>query len=342
MPERTPIYVLTGFLGSGKTTLLRWLLAQPDMSDTAVIVNELGEVGLDHLIVREIAEEVVLLASGCLCCTVRDDLASTIEELHAMQLASASPPFSRIIIETTGLADPAPIVELLIANRTLAECSRLAGLTTTIDSTFGRTQLNEHLEAVKQAALAERLVLTKTDLAHPEEIQTLEQRLRRLNPSARFVHSALGRFPRPDELFHPCSDLGGNAYGRPLREWISEDAVDRMQALTRPSGQHDQRIAHFCVRVEQPVSWALFQEWLELLLTARSESVLRMKGLVHVAGTSRPLLVQCVQHVVYPPVELVTWPDEDRATRLVFITRDLTRTAVITSLEQAGVQRNEA
>jgi G3E family GTPase len=328
MPARTPVFVLTGFLGSGKTTLLRALLAHPGMGDTAVVVNELGEVGLDHLLVREVTEEVVLLASGCVCCTVRDDLATTIEELHALGARGAIPAFSRIVVETTGLADPAPIVHALAGVRAAAARTRLAGLTATVDATFGWRQLDEHPEALKQAAIADRLVITKTELAGAGPRQALEARLRALNPAARLARSAAGRFPAPEALFDPAGDFDRVAAG-------ALAPVYPGRGLPRsPAGHHDRRIANFVVRIEQPVDWTSFREWLELLLAARGDSLLRVKGLVHAAGKERPLVIQCVQHLVYPPAELAAWPDADRATRLVFITRDLTRSAVLASLAQ--------
>src|SRR5687768_1183724 len=199
--ERTPVHVLTGFLGSGKTTLLRALLAHPGMGDTAVVVNELGEVGLDHVLVREVTDEVVLLASGCVCCSVRDDLASTLADLDRKRAAGTIPPFARVVVETTGLADPAPIVQTLIGSRALAARFELAGMTATVDGTLGMRELDRHPEAVKQAALADCLVLTKTDLAAPDDVAALRARIEALNPGAVITESAPQAFPGPDVLF---------------------------------------------------------------------------------------------------------------------------------------------
>ena len=317
--QRTPVHVLTGFLGSGKTTLLRALLQHPGMGDTAVVVNELGEVGLDHVLVREVTDEVVLLASGCVCCSVRDDLASTLEDLDRKRTAGSIPRFARVVVETTGLADPAPIVQTLIGSRALAERFELAGLTATVDGTLGMGELDAHLESVKQAALADCLVLTKTDLAVPGDLEALRARIASLNAEARIVDSAPGAFPEPDVLF-----------GKGVRPLFRPEKGVR-PLFGRP---HDSRIGSFVMRIEEPVDWTLFSEWLELLLAARGESILRLKGLVNVAGKPRPVVVQCVQHMAYPPTELDAWPDADRSTRLVFITRDFTQRAAMNSLRE--------
>jgi G3E family GTPase len=326
MTSRTPVYVLTGFLGSGKTTLLKALLAHPGMADTAVVVNELGEVGLDHLLVREVTDEVVLLASGCICCSVRDDLASTLRALDA-QCSAGTLAFNRVVVETTGLADPAPIIQTLSGSRELASRFRLAGLTATIDCKLGARELDTHMEAVKQAALADCLVLTKTDLAARDEIGALRARLGALNPTARVFESAPHGFPAPARLFDPAASF---EKARPTFFVPARKPFDG--SLFR--GPHDSRIGSFVLRIEEPLDWKLFSEWLELLLAARGESLLRLKGLVNVPGKGKPVVLQCVQHMAYAPAELEAWPDADRATRIVFITRDFTRTAAVNSLRE--------
>ena len=332
----TPVFVLTGFLGSGKTTLLKSLLMHAGMSDTAVIINEFGEVGIDHFLVREVTEEVLLLGSGCVCCTVRDDLASTLQELRAMREAGTIPPFARVVIETTGLADPTPIVQMLIGNRDLSERYRMTGLTATIDSVFGWGQLDAHMEAVKQAAIADCLVLTKTDLADAPQLQALCSRLRQLNPGGRMIESAANGFPTPDQLFDPIGSFYRAASATMLLRRFDDEAGHGHPPRDTHGheSRHDRRISTFVVRIDKPVEWTLIGEWLELLLASRGESLLRIKGLVNVAGKQRPVVIQCVQHMVYPPTELENWPDADHSTRLVFITRDLTRMAVTNSLRQ--------
>lgn len=330
-PSAIPVFVLTGFLGSGKTTLLKSLLAHPDMQDTAVIVNEFGEVGLDHLLVREVTDEIVLLGSGCLCCTVRDDLVSTLRELQAMRETGAIPAFSRVVIETTGLADPAPILQTLLHDRGVNAYYALAGLVATADALFGARELDEHEEAVKQVALADRLVLTKTDLAPAPQTHTLRARLHALNPAVRLLESAPDSLPGPALLF----ELGGvERDPSAVRAWINAEAFPHGQHAREEPHRHDERIATFCLRIARPLSWAVVLEWLELLLASRGECLLRIKGLMNVAGRSGPIVIQGVQHMLYPPSELAAWPDADQSTRLVFITRDLTRNAVETSLKQ--------
>ncbi|MGQ0750456.1 MAG: CobW family GTP-binding protein [Betaproteobacteria bacterium] len=323
-----PVFVLTGFLGSGKTTLLKFLLAHPGMRDTAVVVNELGEVGLDHLLVREVTEEVVLLNSGCICCSMRDDLVSALDDLAALRQAGSVPQYARVVVETTGLADPAPLVQTLIGERSLQERWRLAGLVTTVDAVFGSAELDAHPESVKQAAIADRLVLTKTDLAPAPAIESLCRRLRTLNPAAALLTSAPARHPGPERLF--CSEeFDVHSRAGAVRNWLNEGAYRRADPRA-----HDERVSAFCVRIAQPLERRRFLEWLELLLASRGENLLRVKGIVNLAGSPRPVVIQGVQHMFYPPAELAAWPDEDRGTRIVFITRDLTRTAVETSLRQ--------
>ena len=329
-----PVYVLTGFLGSGKTTLLASLLAHPGMGDTAVIINELGEAALDHLLVRQVTEEVMLLGSGCVCCAVRDDLVSTLRELRTLREAGSVPPFARVVVETTGLADPAPIVQALIGTGSLRGVFQLTGLVSTVDAVFGMRALDEHAEAFKQAAIADCLVMTKTDAARPEALARLRARLSGLNPGAALVESAPRAFPGPDQLF----DAAGfqlDAKPEAVKRWIRDEAEHSDGEGHADHGpRHDERVATFSIRIAQPLEWAHVLEWLELLLASRGESVLRIKGLLSIAGRCKPTVIQGVQHIVYPPAELEAWPDADRTTRLVFVTRDLTRSAVETSLRQ--------
>ena len=330
-----PISVLTGFLGSGKTTLLRRLLAHASMADTAVVINEFGEVGLDHLLVREITEEIVLLNSGCVCCSVREDLVASLLELQTERDAGRLPRFRRVLIESTGLADPAPIIHTLMTNAELLPHYRLGSVVTTVDAVHGAGQLDQHIEAVKQAAMADRLVITKSDLA-TEGHAALAQRLRALNPGAPILSATLEAGPGPDQLLD-TSPLDARARSDDVARWLNAEAYAPTPGNSdahsgdhdhAADGRHDARIASFCLVFDRPLGWARFVEWLEALLASRGESLLRVKGLLNVEGRSRPLVLNGVQHVIYPPTELAAWPDADQRSRIVFITRDLPRVAV--------------
>jgi G3E family GTPase len=328
-----PVSVITGFLGSGKTTLLKRLLAHPRMGTTAVLVNEFGEVGLDHLLLRKVDEDIVLLNSGCLCCAMRDDLVETLDDL-AVRRTAGEVSFDRSVIETTGLADPAPIIHTLMTDTSLTPAYRLTGLIATIDATHGERQLDEHMEAVKQAAMADRLVVTKTDLASTAARADLIARLAALAPAASVFDATLSAGPSPDELFvaAPFAVEGKSA---DVRHWLSEEASPHDHAHDRE--RHDNRISTFCLTAEAPLDWEQFLAWLKLLLASRGEQLLRVKGLLNVAGWPKPIVIHGVQHVFYPPAELADWPDADRRSRIVFITRDLSGSAVEKSFREVVV-----
>lgn len=328
-----PVQILTGFLGSGKTTLLARLLADPGMGDTAVLINELGEVGIDHLLVRRLEDDVVLLESGCLCCTVRNELVETLADLAARRAAGDLPAFRRIVIETTGLADPAPIVHTLMTDPRLTRNMRLAGLTTTVDATHGEATLATWPEAVKQAAMADRLVMTKTDLTEAFLRERLWDRLHGLNPAARTFEASRETGPPPAALFEG-EMFGLDTRSADVNAWLAAEAIphDHAHHHDEPDvhapDRHSERVTSFCLCAEAPLDWPTLTQWLELLLTARGDQILRLKGILNVRGRDKPVVVHGVQHVLYPPEELAVWPDGDHASRLVFITRDLTRSAV--------------
>jgi G3E family GTPase len=325
--------IITGFLGSGKTTLLRRLLGDPRMGPTAVLVNEFGEVGLDHLLLRKIDEDIVLLNSGCLCCTVRDDLVETLDELRIKRKSGEIPFFNRVVVETTGLADPAPIIHTLLTDESLVAIYRLTGLVTAIDATHGGRHLDEHTEAVKQAAMSDRLVLTKTDLADVAACDGLRRRLAALAPAATLFDATLDAGPGPHQLF----DVGVfSAHSNDARRWLDMEATGHHSAQRRDINRHDDRISTFCLRSDTPLDWNVFTSWLSLLLASRGQQVLRVKGLINVAGRSRPVVIHGVQHVFYPPAELAQWPDGDRRSRIVLITRDLSRAAVEKSFRRVA------
>jgi G3E family GTPase len=325
----TPVTVLTGFLGSGKSTLANRMVADRRYRDTAIVVNEWGEVPIDHALVREGGENVVVLPSGCVCCRVAGDLVNALRDLHSRRAAGSIPPFTRVAIETSGLADPAPLLATLIELPLVAARFALSGVVTTVDAEFGVATLDEHPEAVKQAAIADRLVVTKVDRADPVVVAALEERLRSLNPGARTLRSTRGDAD-PSILF----DAG--LYRGPDRTmdaagWLNAGAYRNVgEARTT---RHDPRIASFAWRHDEPAPWEDVEAALEAILDASGERILRMKGLVAVASEPGPRAVHAVQHALYPSARLAAWPGDDRSTRVVFIVRDLEESRIAHILE---------
>jgi G3E family GTPase len=325
----TPVTLLTGFLGSGKTTLLNRLLAHPAAGDCAVIVNEFGPIAIDHALVRTASENVVLLPSGCVCCQVAGDLVQAMRDLYFRRAAGEIPAFRRAIVETTGLADPSPLVRTLIELPLVAARYSLSGIVATVDGQHGMASLDRHPEAVKQAAVADRLVITKVDLAQPRELEALEARLAALNPGAPRLRSAHGDAD-PERLL----DTGlyrGEGRLADAGSWLNAGVYRRVGApLPAP---HDPRVTAFAWFAERAVDWPAFEDALVTLLDLAGDRILRLKGLVNVAGEEGPVAVHAVQHTLYPPARLPAWPDADRRTRLVFIVRDLEESFVAQTLD---------
>jgi G3E family GTPase len=304
--RRTPVVVVTGFLGSGKTTLLSRLLRDPELGETAVIVNELGEVAIDHHLLRRVDERTVVLSSGCVCCSLRGDLADELRDLLARRASGELPPFRRIAVETTGLADPAPILATLVSDPMLRHQLRLAVAVATVDAVNGARTLDRHTEAVRQVAAADRIVVTKPDLADPAP---LVERLRALNPGADVVRASFG-------------DLAPRRLLRPVR-------ADRVPLAPEAVPHGDVRAT--ALTFDEPLDWVGFGVWLTMLLQARGQDVLRVKGLLDTGGPG-PVVLDGVQHVVHPPRHLPDWPDGDRRTRLVVIARGVDAGALERSL----------
>jgi G3E family GTPase len=308
--SRTPVALVTGYLGSGKTTLIRALLEDPGLGDTAVIVNELGEIGIDHAILRRVDERTVLLASGCVCCTLRGDLAEELRDLVDRRASGEVAPFTRVLVETTGVADPAPIVATLVSEPLVRHQYVLESVIATVDAQHGL----RGEESERQVAAADVLVVTKADLADPSAVEgTLEE----LNPIASVVRAVHGDVD-------PHLLLGGGERAR----------VDSPQALSPPRARdhgHEDDVSAVSLVLDGPVDWLGFGVWLTMLLHARGREILRVKGLLDVGGDG-PLLVDAVQHVVHPPVHLAEWPDDDRRSRLVLIGRGLDADQVERSL----------
>jgi G3E family GTPase len=331
---RIPISIVTGFLGSGKTTVLMRLLAHTRMSRTAVLVNEFGEIGIDDVLLSQVSANVVLLESGCICCTIGDDLSARLLELLAQREAHLMPPFERVIVETTGLADPAPLLQNFMAEPLVAAPLRMAAVITTVDAVNGARQLDEHVESVKQAAVADRLLVTKTDLVEPGAPAALVGRLQQLNPSAALHQIARGEI-EPD-LILDAGLWNAQAQRIDIERWLNVRALTdgpstRHGAALHAShsssipSRHEEAIDTFTIRWEGPVRFDEFSDVIEKLVSRHGEGVLRIKGILDVQD-SGPVVVQGVQSAFYPPIRLASWPaGADRASTLVFITRNISR-----------------
>ena len=324
-----PLSVITGFLGAGKTTLLNRLVRDPALADTALIINEFGEVGIDHLLVKPIRDGVVLLQSGCLCCTLRGDLVTALESL-LRDLDNGRVSFRRVILETTGLADPAPVLQTAMAHPYLVMRFRLDGVITVVDAVNGEATLDSHEEAVKQVAFADRIVLTKTDLIEPsrraQAKQAITARLRALNPAAPILDAAAGEAEASALL--NCGLYDPDRKTVDVQRWLALEAYAAAGHAEHnhhhDPNRHDAHIRAFALTADQPMPTATVEMFLDLLRSMHGPSLLRVKGIVCLAEEpERPLVIHGVQHVLHPPARLDHWPDDDRRTRLVFITRDL-------------------
>jgi G3E family GTPase len=320
---KIPVTLVTGFLGSGKTTLIGKLVKHPDMNRVAVVIKEVGEIGIDHDLVTMTSENITLLANGCICCSVRTDMQETLRELFSQRRAGLMIDFDRVIIETTGLADPAPVIQTLVSDTLLGAQYRLDGVVTLVDAVNGQYQLGSQPEAIKQIALADRIFITKQDLAAASEIAELTESIIAINQSAQISALTNGEID-PYQLINlglssARASLGTLQFlGEPLQ---SSDEAPQERYLGAKRTQHDPAIATLSLRFEKPFSWSAFSSALDLLATLRGPDLLRIKGIVNVDG--KPVVVQGVQHIFHPPVSLDRWPSADVDSRLVFITRNI-------------------
>jgi G3E family GTPase len=298
---KIPVTVVTGFLGAGKTTLLRRFLSSPQGAGTAVIVNEFGAVGIDDALVRGSADETVLLGNGCVCCIARSDLQLTLRRLIFDRERGGVPPFGRVVIETSGLADPGPILQTFSTDRALGGEFHVDAVLAVVDAVNGEANLRTAAEARKQVILADRIVMSKTDLADAAAVESLQARLRQLNPRAAIDVAVAGALD-PERIVVPA--------GTERSGFVAE-------------AEHSDGIVSFVIEAAEPIAWPTFARAMETLTALRGADLLRVKGLLNIAGCRGPVVVQYVQHLAHPPVELQAWPDTNRNSRIVFITRNI-------------------
>ena len=328
-----PVHIITGFLGSGKTTLLRQVLGSPAFANTAVVVNEFGEVALDHLLLQRVDPDTVVLQTGCVCCTLRSELGAALRDLYDKRERGRVPPFDRLVIETTGLADPAPLLFTLMADPVLRHHFRLGTIVTTVDAVNGARHLGQHLESIKQVAVADQVVLTKTDLVDRASVDGLRAAVVRYNPTAPLFEVPAESFASARLFMGETSasrDEAGDGPGSlpaPARAPVSAPD-DGGHAIDR----HARDISAVSLTVELPLDWTAFGVWLTMLLHAHGEDVLRVKGILRVRGVPIPVVIHGIHHLVHPPTFLPRWPTDDRRSRLVLIVRKLSGPAIERSL----------
>jgi len=338
-PERLPVALLTGFLGSGKTTLLSRLLRHPGMARTAVIINEFGEVPIDQALIERSDHQAMVLSGGCLCCALGQDLGETLTTLYSRRAAQ---PFDRVAIETSGLADPTPILQRLQQTPELHRIYRIDSVVATVDAIQGERELGRQRVSLKQVAIADQLVLTKGDIASRRAVERLQLLLADINPTAPIIRADAGDVD-PDDFFPSA-----RYENEDVRRWLPgavhvrhDHACGTGEHKHHRSSHHNHGIISFCLRFDQPIRWEPFAEAMALLLQTHGERLLRVKGLVNVRGRTEPIVVQCVQHLFHPPFSLTAWPDGNRSSSLVFITDHLDQATVTSFLTGIMDRSNE-
>jgi len=321
--ERIPLTLITGFLGSGKTTLLAELLRDPLLGDAVVLVNELGEVPLDHHLLREVDEKTVILDSGCVCCTIRTDLVDELRDLQVRVHRGELPAFRRVVVETTGLADPVPVLATLLQDPLLAAHYMADGVVTCVDAVNAPLQAERQPEWTKQVVVADRIVLTKTDLAGAD-VERAEALIRARNPVAELLVGIGGDVPATRLI--GLGVLAEDRRAEQVTAWLEAVGDGHEHEHDHHAGVHA-----IALRFDEPLDWTMFALWLAMLLQSRGDDVLRVKGLLD-TGAEGPLVLHGVQHVIHPPTHLTAWPDDDRASRIVLIVRSIVRAEVEASL----------
>ncbi len=339
MSDRIPVTLLTGFLGAGKTTILNRILKDPSAGRIAVVVNEFGDAGLDHDLIEETAEDVVLMAAGCLCCSIRGDLSKTLQSLRSRKVAGDLE-FDRVVIETTGLADPGPVHHTLLIESALAAHFSFDGIVTAVDSVHGVGTLARHAEAQTQVAMADVLILTKSDLADQSQKHALTTKLDQLNPRAKRIAAKHGTAPSVSALLGLRSIEGADTQTKAL-DWLSISTPPQADPLAGISGfsltktaptpdffqpsHHatDNRITSASITIDTPIPASVFDFWLDTLVALKGENILRLKGVVHIEGVASPFVFHGVQHIMEPPQPLTNWPEGDTISRVVVIARDV-------------------
>jgi G3E family GTPase len=334
---RIPVIIVTGFLGSGKTTLLQKLLSSPELRNTAVLINEFGEIGLDHHLIEKTEENIVTLINGCICCTIREDLSVAIKDLVKRREKHQIPYFDRLVVETTGLADPIPIIHTLTTEPGVMEHFEVTTVITTIDAINGISTLSNYPEAEKQAALADHIVITKEDLVDAATLGVVTTRIEVLNPSATTL--VLPSMRIEPKVFLDSTEHNFSNNLSSIRSWINHEAFENTKEITdiKANGQrlgvsHTKEITSFCLTFEKNMNWTAFGVWMTMLLHSRGQDILRVKGLIHADNMEGPVVFHGVQHIVYPPIHLDQWPDNDKRSRIVFIVRGISQEDIETSL----------
>ncbi|MDB5777171.1 MAG: cobalamin biosynthesis protein CobW [Herbaspirillum sp.] len=338
-PERIPVNILTGFLGSGKTTLLKRLLGEPALADCAVLINEFGEIGLDHRLLGLVEHETVVLQNGCICCSVRDDLRQALLDLHDRRERNLIPPFNRVIIESTGLADPAPVLNTIVRDPVLRHHYRPGMVVATVDALHALDQLARQDESRKQAAIADRLVITKADLVDAAQLDAVRDALRQINASA-WLTVSRGDAGNAEILLTEDVDLAASRMEE-VRRWFpaaGTPAARYAEFGRAAESSHRGDISTLSLTFDQPIDWIAFGIWLTMLLHSRGADILRVKGILNIQGSELPLVIHGVQQMIHPPLHLPAWPDDERRSQLVLIGKLPARALIEASLQAFLIQ----